>query len=160
MGGGLEAPLGGIRRGQGMGEADSTQTAGKGEERSAPVPPIPLPRVRQDGMGKGSLWPSWGRRSQSLFIHPNYHSPQTKLQSGAGGAGKLESVPSPKLSGAKGGGLCISHNSPASISVNICFFSGWGWGEKRRKKAGIGGGEGGGRQGLPFRLSALPGLGN
>ena len=36
----------------------------------------------------------------------------------------------------------------ASTSQNICFFSGWGWGEKRRKKAR-------GDRGLPFRLSTL-----
>lgn len=44
----------------------------------------------------------------------------------------------------KGGGLRISDCSPDSISENICFFSGWGRGEERRKQAR-------GDQGLPFR---------
>lgn len=55
---------------------------------------------------------------------------EASLQEGQGVAFGLP--PPPKL---KEGGLCISDCSPASFSMNICFFSGWGWGEKRRKRA-------------------------
>lgn len=71
------------------------------------------------------------------------------------GWGLASPLPPPTSSPeAEGGGLCISGCSPDSISKHICFFSGWGWGEKRRKQAR-------GDQGLPFRaFNSHAALGN
>ena len=113
-------------------------------------------------VGKGPLWPSWGPKPKP--IRPNHLLPsvkhllcatglgqQSRWRRGAAGAGtgraaRVWSAPPPAPQHRCRGSL---HALPSvSTSENICFFSGRGWGTKRRKKAR-------GGQGLPILLSTL-----
>ena len=119
------------------------------------VPAYPQPHCHpQDEavtsrVGKGPLWPSWGPKPKP--IRPNHLLPsvkhllcatglghQSRWRRGAAGAGTgraagVWSAPPPAPQHRRRGSL---HALPSvSTSENICFFSGRGWGTKRRKKA-------------------------
>lgn len=122
--------------------------------------PTATPRMkpRPAGWGRGLSGPLGGP-NQSPFIQviscpllSTYCVPPAwkSRASGGGvwGGGRAASVwpaPPPAPQRRRRGSL---HALPSvSTSANICFFSGWGWGEKRRKQAR------GGYQGLPLLLS-------
>lgn len=71
-------------------------------------------------------------------------APEAELQQQELGGWVEVGRPRPLLSQARRGASASS----SSTSLNICFFSAWGWGEKGRKQAR-------GDPGRPFRLSTL-----